>query len=142
MATDNTIDALCKDPTRAARLGAFLLTLTDADWSAWELMFLASIVERNDTVSLSYRQSEKLLELEDRSVLLSKVQGMSVASLIRECWALRFELEPDDEIWVGTLNAKATTSLRRGAVARLLGCLKQADPDLIEGYVVLDAKAA
>ena len=142
MATDKTIDALCKDPARAARLSAFLLTLTDADWSAWELTFLASIIERNETVPMSYRQSEKLLELEDRSVLLSTVQGLSVVKLLRECWALRFELDPDDEAWIVMLHAKATSSLRRGAVARLLGCLRQADPDLIEGYVALDAKAA
>lgn len=142
MATDKSIDALSKDPERAARLGAFLLTLTDADWTSWELTFLAGLVERNERVQLSYRQSEKLLELEDRSVRLSTVQGLSVASLVRECWALRVALEPDDEAWIDGLYRQGTTSLRRGAVSRLLGCLRQADPDLIEGYVALDAVAA
>jgi hypothetical protein len=139
MPTDKAIDALCKDPARAARLAAFLLSLGDADWTAWELTFLTGTIDRGDTAPLSYRQAEKLLELEDRSVLLSKVQGLAISSLIRECWALRFELDPEDEAWIDGLNRKGTTSLRRGTTGRLLACLRQADPDLIEGYVPLDA---
>ena len=142
MPTDKAIDALCKDPARAARLAAFLISLADADWTAWELTFLASLIERGEAASLSYRQVEKLLELEDRSVLLSTVRGLRISNLIRECWALRFALEPDDETWIDGLHRQGTTALRRGATARLLACLRQADPDLIEGYVPLDAPAA
>jgi hypothetical protein len=137
MPTDKTIDALCKDPTRAVRLAAFLLTLADAEWTAWELTFLAGIVERGEALPLSYRQSEKLLELEDRAVLLTKILGLSILGLIRECWALRFALEPEDEAWIDTLYRKGAKALRRGAAGHLLACLRQTDPDLIEGYVPL-----
>jgi hypothetical protein len=34
------INALGKDPSRARRLAQFLLTLTDAEWTDWELDFL------------------------------------------------------------------------------------------------------
>ena len=79
MPTDKAIDALCKDPARAARLAAFLISLADADWTAWELTFLASLIERGEAASFSYRQVEKLLELEDRSVLLSTVRGLRIS---------------------------------------------------------------
>jgi hypothetical protein len=142
MPTDKAIDALCKDPERAARLAGFLLALTDAGWSEWELTFLAGTIERNTTAQLSYRQSEKLLELEDRAILVSKVEGLSIASLVRECWTLRLDLEPEDEDWIDGLYQKRTTSLRRGAVRRLLALLRQVDTDLIDGYVALDAGVA
>lgn len=141
MPTDKTIDALGKDSTRAARLAAFLLALTDAEWTAWETTFLANIVERGETAPLSYRQVEKLLELEDRSVLLSTIQGLSIAGLVRVCWSLRFALDPEDEAWIDALHRTGRKSLRRGAAGHLLACLRQADPDLIEGYVPLHAPA-
>jgi hypothetical protein len=142
MPTDKAIDSLAKDPERAARLAGFLLALADAGWSEWELTFLAGTIERDTIRPLSYRQSEKLLELEDRATLLSKVQGLSIASLVRECWTLRLDLEPEDEAWIDGLYQKRITSLRRGAVRRLLALLRQLDGELIEGYVSLDASSA
>jgi hypothetical protein len=142
MPTEKTIDALCKDPERAARLAGFLLALADAGWSEWELTFLAGTIERNAAVPLSYRQSEKLLELEDRAILVSKVEGLSIASLVRECWTLRLDLEPEDEAWIDGLYHKRTTALRRGAVRRLLALLRQVDAELIEGYVTLNTGVA
>jgi hypothetical protein len=141
MPNEKAIDALCKDPERAARLAAFLLALADADWSAWELTFLTGTIERKASANLSYRQSEKLLELENRATLLLKVEGLSIASLVRECWTLRLDLEPEDEAWIDGLYQKRVTALRRGAVRRLLALLRQVDTDLIEGYVSLDAGA-
>lgn len=141
MASEKTIDGLSKDPERAARLAAFLLALADADWSEWELTFLASLVERGDGGTLTYRQSEKLLELEDRATLLSSVEGLSIASLVRECWSLRLDLEPEDEAWIDGLYRKRMTALRRGGVRRLLALLRQVDVDLVEGYVAVDAAA-
>ncbi len=142
MPTEKAIDALCKDPERAARLASFLLALADADWNAWELTFLSGTIERNPAVPLSYRQSEKLLELEDRATLLTKVEGLSVASLVRECWTLRLDLEPEDEAWINSLYQKRSTSLRRGAVWRLLALVRQVDADLVDGYVKRDATVA
>jgi hypothetical protein len=142
MPTEKAIDGLSKDPERAARLAAFLLTLIDAGWNEWELTFLAGTIERNTSSNLSYRQSEKLLELEDRATLVSKIDGLSIASLVRECWALRLDLEPEDETWIANLYQKRTTTLRRGAVRRLLALLRQVDADLIDGYVSVDAAFA
>jgi uncharacterized protein YbjT (DUF2867 family) len=142
MPTEKTIDALSKDPERAARLAGFLLALTDGDWTPWELTFLAGLIERTAAAPLSYRQSEKLLELEDRATLVSRVEGLSIAALIRETWMLRLELEPEDEAWVEVLYQKRATSLRRGAARRLIGCLRTADPDLLHGYVDLGTPAS
>ncbi len=142
MPTDKAIDALCKDAERAARLASYLLALADAEWSEWELTYLTGIIERTSALPLSYRQGEKLLKLENRTTWLTKVGGLSVASLVRDCWLLRYGLDADDEIWVDGLYRARTSALRRGGVRRLLALLRQVDADLLDGYVALDGAVA
>jgi hypothetical protein len=129
MASDKEIDALCKDPARAARQALVLIALDDAAWSDWETTFLADLGDRSTLRPLSYRQVEKLLELRDASVLYRTFDGLSVGALVRDCWINRLDLDDADEVFIDGLYQAATTVLRRRPLMRLLACVRRIDAE-------------
>jgi hypothetical protein len=115
------LDALAKDPQRASRTAAMLLTLQDADWNEWETDFLENLSTWKSP--LSTRQAEKLIELRDAGVLFDKIDGFSLKALIDKLWIYRHELADSD--FIGQLKAGGTVKLRKRQALKLLAYARQ-----------------
>ncbi len=125
---------LAQNPAAVASLATFLLNLPDAGWTEWEANFLDDISHRDEP--LSTRQREKLVELRDDAKNYTKFDGLSVASLLRDCWIARFDLSEDDEEFIDALKQRSTTSLKKRPLFRLLRCARESD--LLHNYVDID----
>lgn len=125
------INALAQEPKRVRSTACFLLTLTDAEWSDWELDFLESMSRRDD--ELSTRQAEKLVELRDDAVRYTSASGFRFTTVIAACWSSRFDLDSDDDIaFVERLKSAGEVALRRRDAMRLRRCaveLGEIEPD-------------
>ena len=86
--------------------------------------------------AISTRQREKLVELKEDATSYSKFDGLSVASLVRDCWIARLDLSDVDEAFIDDLKDKRTVSLKKRPLMRLLRCARQLD--LINGFVAVD----
>ncbi len=118
MANYRDINALAKEPKRVRSTASFLLTLTDAEWSDWELDFLEGMSKHDD--ELSTRQAEKLVELRDDAVRYTSASGFRFATIITACWRNRFDLESDDDIaFIELLKDNGEVALRRRDAMRL-----------------------
>lgn len=118
------IDALSKDVSRAKRLAAFLLKVSEMSWTDWEADFLEAMAGR--TEALSTRQAEKLVELEAAAVWHEKTaDGFSVQVLVRECFLARADLASDENVaFIEKLNLEGCTRLRGQGLQRLLRCAR------------------
>jgi hypothetical protein len=117
------INALQRDPARAARMAQTLLALHDIAWTDWELDFLGSMSRESDE-DLSTRQAEKLVELRDASVWHSSVDGLSLRLVVKSCNEMRHLLSERDEEFVVRLREQGATALRRRDAARLMRCAR------------------
>ncbi|HEX5957189.1 MAG TPA: hypothetical protein VFY92_00850 [Hyphomicrobiaceae bacterium] len=111
-----------KDPARARALAQGLSKLGDAEWTDWELDFLASIGARRR--ELTTRQGEKLIELRDDAIWYTAVDGFSLKALIERCHLLRDELAERDAAFIERLHAEGATMLRRKAACWLMACAR------------------
>jgi len=127
---------LAQNPAAVTSLATFLLALPDAGWTEWEADFLASMAHRDHAQAISTRQREKLVELKEDATSYSKFDGLSVASLVRDCWIARLDLSDVDEAFIDDLKDKRTVSLKKRPLMRLLRCARQLD--LINGFVAVD----
>jgi hypothetical protein len=128
MASHIEMKRLADNPGEAGRLATFLLTLPDAEWTAWEINFLEGLVDRTSKEPLSLRQCEKLFELKDAGVSFRVYDGFSVATLLRQSHEARFDLDDDDDIeFLERLKAEQPASLKRRPLTRLVRCARQLD---------------
>lgn len=122
--TRPTTDELAAIRARAT----FLLALTDADWSEWELQFLDSLVERRSQDPLSPRQREKLDELEHAAKNLRSIDGFRILDLINACWQERFDLDDeDDTAFIERLKSERPEQLKFRPARRLLAIARRLD---------------
>ena len=127
------IDRIRKDPTAMWALAAFLLSLSDAELTEWEIKFLESISTDRTTEEFTTRQAEKLIQIRDDTESVSEIgyARLSVRILIENCQLGRLDLREDDEEWILGF-PKGTTTIKRRHVGRLLRCareLNQIDED-------------
>ena len=107
------------------------------EWTDWELDFLDSLVERHSTEPLSMRQREKLFELKSAVERFSTFEGFSVKALIERAFAVRFDLDDEeDQTFLADLRAAATATVSRRQLYRLLSCCRVLG--VIERYQGLD----
>ncbi len=122
---------LAQNPAAVTTLATFLLALPDAGWSEWEANFLDDMAQRQE--ALTTRQGEKLIELRDDAKNYSKFDGLSVASLVRDCWIARLDLLEDDEAFIDGLKRQSVTTLKKRPLMRLLRLARELD--LVHRYV-------
>jgi hypothetical protein len=131
MANFRDINALGKDPSRVRNTASFLLTLTDAEWTDWELDFLEVMTKHAE--ELSTRQAEKLVELRDDAVRYTTASGFRFETIINACWRNRFDLDAEDDTeFIERLKHRGETALRRRDAMRLRQCaveLGEIEPD-------------
>ena len=116
---------LAQNPAAVVTLASFLLKLPDVGWTEWEADFLESMAARDTAQAITTRQREKLIQLRDDAKNFSKFDGLSVANLVRDCWIARLDLSEDDEAFIDNLKTKATTSLKKRPLMRLLKCARE-----------------
>ena len=133
MASHRDMKALAENADRVRSLARALLAQEDHVWTDWEIDFLESMAAHQGPEPLTQRQREVLSELEAVSTYVSSVEGMSVGTLIRECFEARLDLDEEDEAFVESLAQSGKTSLRRRPLTRLLACSRRLG--LIEHYV-------
>ena len=118
MANYRDINALSKAPNKVRSTAQYLLTLSDADWSDWELDFLENMTTCIDV--LSTRQAEKLVELRDDAVRFTSASGFRFSTMIDKCWRNRLELDSDEDCeFLERLKRSGETALRRRDAFRL-----------------------
>jgi hypothetical protein len=91
------IDRIRKDLVAVRSLAKRLLDLPDADWNDWEIDFLQHMARHKGPDPLTTRQGEKLIELRDDAEHYSSVHGLSVQSLINNCWLARDDLSREED---------------------------------------------
>lgn len=137
MASYADIHKLMQNPAAASTMATFLLNLTDADWSEWEVGFLEVMAERRD--ALTIRQGEKLIELRDDAKTYRTFDGFSVHRLVQSCWIARIDLAEEDDAFIDALKKQGTTTLKRRPLMRLLRCARELG--LLSGFVDIDRAA-
>jgi hypothetical protein len=60
--------------------------------------------------------------LRDETEYHSRIDGISVRTLIEKCYEYRLNLNESDADWIEELWRKGTSSLKRGALGRLRRC--------------------
>jgi hypothetical protein len=71
---------------------------------------------------ITTRQGEKLIELRDDSEYHSSAKGFSVASLIKNCWLARDDLNSEhDRKFIEDLKASGVSSNKKTAVGKIAG---------------------
>jgi hypothetical protein len=132
------IDRIRKDFVAVRSLAKRLLDLPHADWNDWEIDFLQHMARHKGPDPLTTRQGEKLIELRDDAEYYSSVHGLSVQSLINNCWLARDDLSrEEDKKFIEDL--KATTCVKRRQLCKLLACARELGE--IEQYVSIDGQA-
>src|SRR2546430_2264947 len=112
------IDRIRKDFVAVRSLAKRLLDLPHADWNEWEIDFLQHMARHKGPDPITTRQGEKLVELRDDAEYYSSVHGFSVQSLIKNCWAARDDLSPEEgKRFIEDL--KATNCVKRQRKPRL-----------------------
>jgi hypothetical protein len=132
------IDRIRKDLVAVRSLAKRLLDLPDADWNDWEIDFLQHMARHKGPDPLTTRQGEKLIELRDDAEHYSSVHGLSVQSLINNCWLARDDLSRE-EVKKFIEDLKATTCVKRRQLRKLLACARELGE--IEQYLSIDGQA-
>ena len=127
MATHTQMSRTAADPAAVQSMAAFLLTVSDADWSDWEVDFLEHMREHEGPAPITMRQREVLFELNDKARNYRDYRGLSVRHLISQCWIARADLNEDNEAFIAKLNDARPTGLKRSALYRLVRCARQLD---------------
>ena len=91
------IDRVRKNPAAVSSLAKRPLAIPNHDWNDWELDFLEHMARHRGPDPITTRQGEKLIELRDDSEYHSSVKGLSVASLITNCWLARNDLNSEQD---------------------------------------------
>lgn len=125
MASHREMQRLAADTDAVRSMASYLLKIADADWTAWEVDFLENMSERTSVEPITIRQREILCNLHENAKSFAKIDGFSVATLLRECWLARMDLSEDDEEFVERLKAKNEVSLKRRPLFRLLHCARE-----------------
>ena len=156
MASHREMHAISSDPVKVRNLALSLLALaklTENIFTDWELTFLRDIAEQSTSVMaltpkerqefkfseqqaqallalrdfrLTSRQTEKLFEIRDATVLHRTVAGVSVRNLINRCYEARLDLDGRrHEEWIEQLRKSGTAELRSSDLAQLKRCSKQ-----------------
>ena len=133
MASHIEMQRLAADTAGIRSLASYLLTVNAVGWTDWELEFLGSMATRADPEPISIRQREVLFELRDDAKTYAKIDGFSVATLMRDCWLARMDLSEVDEEFIDHLKKKNETALKRRPLFRLLHCARQVG--LIDRFV-------
>lgn len=116
------IHAISNDLARVCRIATHLLSLSDMDWTEWEIEFLHDMQERKEP--LTTRQGEIIVELRDSAILYDKVDGFLLKTLVERCWLYRDELSESNCEFIERLKAAVLTSLRKPVAERLLRCAR------------------
>jgi hypothetical protein len=131
------IDRIRKDLVGVQSLAKRLLELPHADWNDWELDFLQHMARHKGPGPITTRQGEKLIELRDDAEYYSSVRGLSVQSLIKNCWLARDDLNSeDDRQFIEQLKETSYSCVKRRQLRKLLACARQLGE--IEQYVSID----
>jgi hypothetical protein len=127
MASYLEMQKLALNPSAVPMLAGYLRQLDTVQWTEWELDFLESMAKRTGLEPISTRQREVLVELRDDAVSHTKTRdGLSVCTLILQCWQARLDLDDDDDIaFIDELYGSGTTALKRRPLGRLLSCARQ-----------------
>jgi hypothetical protein len=136
MATYREMQKLSQNPGAVTMLAGYLRKLDTVAWTDWEMDFLDSMASRTASEPISTRQGEVLAQLNDNAKSYSSLEGLSISSLVRDCWQARVDLSEDDEAFIVGLKEAQTTSLKRRQALRLLACARQLE--LIDGYISID----
>ena len=124
MATWQEINRVRRDARGARALAQRLLKVYPDALSSWELDFLGSL-SITDVREFTTRQAEKLLQIRDDSEPVTKYRGYSIASLIRQCYEARLDLNEADEEWVTEMRERSDSSIRRKHIGRLVRCARE-----------------
>ncbi len=127
MTSHTQMSRTAADPAAVQSMAAFLLTVSDADWSEWEVDFLEHMREHEGPAPISMRQREVLFELNDKARTYRDFRGFSVRHLITQCWLARADLDEDNEAFISRLNDARPNGLKRAALYRLVRCARQLD---------------
>ena len=123
MASWAEIENLRKDADGARRLCRGLLNGSASALSDTAETFLESIEARHYLDELSTRQAEVILEIRDEVQFVTVTRdGLSVATLIARCHALRDELADPDKEWIEAIFTSSRSTVRRKDIGRLLRC--------------------
>ncbi len=127
MASHTQMSRTAADPAAVQSMATFLLTVSDADWSDWEVDFLEHMREHEGPAPISMRQREVLFELNDKARNYKDYRGLPVHHLISQCWLARADLDEDNEAFISRLQDARPTGLKRPALYRLVRCARQLD---------------
>lgn len=125
MASHIEMSRIASDPVAVRAMARGLLIVSTAGWTDWELDFLEHLAEWQGREPLSERQREKLFELRDNSTSFTNYRGISIASLVRDCWIGRLDLDEEDAAFIEELHARKTVSLKRRQLGKLLACARR-----------------
>jgi hypothetical protein len=131
------IDRIRKDPVAVRSLAKRLLDIPKHDWNDWEIDFLQHMARHEGPDPLTTRQGEKLVELRDDSEYFSSVKGLSIQSLIKNCWLARDDLNREgDRKFIEELKASNHSCVKRRQLGKLLACARELGE--IEQYISID----
>ena len=105
-------------------MAKFLLSLTDAEWTDWELDFLDHMSRFEGPEAISQRQREVLFELDAKGRSYSVYQGFSVRHLVAQCYVSRFDLDDENAEFLVRLHETNSQKLKRTALTRLVSCAR------------------
>ena len=100
MATYQEMHRIAHDPAAVRDLAKRLLKIPNHEWTHWELDFLENMAKRQAPDPISMRQREVLLELRDETEHHSRIDRISVKTLIVKCYEYRFDLDESDADWI------------------------------------------
>lgn len=119
------LERIKANPVEVRTLATGLASI--ADLNDWENGFIGDM--RNVREPITTRQAEKLLEIRDSKKRFEKIDGFSVAELIRKCFQNRFDLGEQDESFIAGLEIRRDVTrpeaFRLCRIARELGELER-----------------
>ena len=124
MASYTQMSRTAADAAAVQNMAIFLLTVSDAGWSDWEIDFLEHMRVHQGPEPISMRQREVLFELNDKARNHWDYRGFSVRHLVRQCWMARADLDEDNEAFIAKLNDARATGIKRSVLYRLVRCAR------------------
>lgn len=106
---------------KGSAAAAALLTLEPSPWNDFETRFLEGL-QRWPTGTLTSRQAELLVELQDKASPVTTLKGFSVPILIGKCYMARADLDEESAAFIESLHARGGAGCSRRQSAWLLRC--------------------